>query len=65
VLVFDSLGNPVLSFGQYGLDERSFAFPLGIAVGEDDSIYVTDAQSGRVLIFDPLDQDASFSPDIQ
>jgi DNA-binding beta-propeller fold protein YncE len=57
VLVFDSYGNYLLSFGQYGLDERSFAFPLGIAVASetDDSIYVTDAHGGRVLVFAPLD----------
>jgi DNA-binding beta-propeller fold protein YncE len=55
VLVFDGLGNYVLSFGQYGFDERSFALPMGIAVDEDGAIYVTDARGGRVLVFDPLD----------
>jgi predicted membrane-bound mannosyltransferase/DNA-binding beta-propeller fold protein YncE len=57
VLVFDGYGDYLLSFGQYGFDERSFAFPLGIAVANevDDSIYVTDAHSGRVLVFAPLD----------
>jgi uncharacterized protein (TIGR03663 family) len=55
VLVFDSEGNYVLSFGKYGYDEDSFALPTGIAVAEDGSIYVTDAQSNRVLVFDPLE----------
>jgi DNA-binding beta-propeller fold protein YncE len=55
VLVFDGLGNYVLSFGQYGFDERSFALPSGVAVGADGSIYVSDAHGGRVLVFDPLD----------
>ncbi|MCK4449624.1 MAG: 6-bladed beta-propeller, partial [Anaerolineae bacterium] len=57
VLVFDSLGNYRLSFGQYGFDESSFALPMGIAIGEDGSIYVTDAHSNRVLVFDPLGLD--------
>jgi predicted membrane-bound mannosyltransferase/DNA-binding beta-propeller fold protein YncE len=57
VLVFDGYGDYLLSFGQYGFDEHSFAFPLGIAVASeaDDSIYVTDAHSGRVLVFAPFD----------
>ncbi len=46
-----------LSFGQYGLDERSFALPTGIAVAEDGSIYVVDSHGARVLVFDPLDLD--------
>ncbi|MGD1994760.1 MAG: 6-bladed beta-propeller, partial [Anaerolineae bacterium] len=53
--VFDDAGNYVLSFGQYGFDERSFALPSGIAVGADGSVYVTDAHGGRVLVFDRLD----------
>jgi DNA-binding beta-propeller fold protein YncE/4-amino-4-deoxy-L-arabinose transferase-like glycosyltransferase len=55
VLVFDSEGNYVLSFGKYGYDESSFTLPTGIAVAEDGSIYVADAQSDRVLVFDPLE----------
>ncbi|RLC55102.1 MAG: 6-bladed beta-propeller, partial [Chloroflexota bacterium] len=55
VLVFDSQGNYLLSFGQYGLDDRSFAFPTGVAVAEDGSIYVTDAHGHRVLVFEPLE----------
>lgn len=60
VLVFDSEGNYLLSFGQYGSDERSFTLPQGIAVSgqflaQDGSIYVTDAHSHRVLIFDSTD----------
>ena len=54
VLVFDSLDNRFLSFGQYGLDESSFALPMGIAIAGDGLIYVTDARAGRVLVFDPL-----------
>ena len=54
MLVFDSLDNYFLSFGQYGLDESSFALPMGIAIADDGSIYVADARAGRVLVFDPL-----------
>jgi DNA-binding beta-propeller fold protein YncE len=53
--VFDHLGNFVLSFGQYGFDEGSFALPTGVAVADDGSIYVADAHGGRVLVFDPLE----------
>jgi uncharacterized protein (TIGR03663 family) len=55
VLVFDTLGNYVLSFGQYGIDEKSFAFPTGIDVADDGAIYVVDSHGARVLVFDPLD----------
>ena len=54
VLVFDGQGEYLLSFGQYGFDESSFALPTGIATGEDGSICVTDARSGRMLVFDSL-----------
>ena len=53
VLVFDNLGNYVLSFGQYGFDQQSFALPTGIAIAGDGSIYVADSHGARVLVFDP------------
>jgi len=61
VLVFDSLGNYVLSFGQFGSEAEGidsalpFAMPMGIAVGQDGSVYVTDARGGRVFVFDPIE----------
>jgi DNA-binding beta-propeller fold protein YncE len=55
VLVFDSEGDTLASFGRYGQDDQSFALPQGIAVGAGGTIYVTDAHAHRVLIFDPID----------
>ena len=37
------------------LARGAFLLPTGIAVAEDGSVYVTDAHSDRVLVFDPLD----------
>ena len=55
VLVFDSDGDYLMSFGKQGGDESSFMLPTGIAVADDGTIYVTDAHSSRVLVFDPLE----------
>jgi DNA-binding beta-propeller fold protein YncE/4-amino-4-deoxy-L-arabinose transferase-like glycosyltransferase len=55
VLVFDSQGNYVLSFGKYGTEESAFMLPSGIDVAEGGTIYVSDAHGGRIMVFDPLD----------
>lgn len=52
VLVFDKNGKLVRSFGKYGRDNGLFAYPDGIAVGDDGLIYVADTNSARVQVFD-------------
>jgi DNA-binding beta-propeller fold protein YncE len=54
IIVFDSDGEYLLSFGQFGFDELSLAYPGGIAVDPEGAIYVSDAHSGRVLVFSPI-----------
>jgi DNA-binding beta-propeller fold protein YncE len=52
VLVFDSQGEYLMSFGQYGFDMASFALPLGMAFDEAGDLYVVDGDNSRVLEFD-------------
>ncbi len=56
VLIFDTNGVPILSFGNPGtapLSANQFASLGGVAIGQNDTIFVADAGSGRVLRFDP------------
>jgi DNA-binding beta-propeller fold protein YncE len=52
VLVFDTEGTYLYSFGQFGFDSSSFALPMGVAVGPDGPLYVVDAANHRVMVFD-------------
>jgi uncharacterized protein (TIGR03663 family) len=54
VLAWDSEGQFKATFGLYGSDAQSFALPSGIAVGQDDLVYVADADNHRVMVFAPL-----------
>jgi len=58
VLVFDSEGNFVETFGQFGIDTASFNLPIGIAVDNDGHIFVVDSVNNRVMKFAPLDSEA-------
>jgi DNA-binding beta-propeller fold protein YncE len=51
VLVFDEMGQFLMSFGQYGFDTASFALPLGMAIDSGDNLYVVDSDNSRVLKF--------------
>lgn len=56
VLVYDTVGNCLGSFGQVGRENPNatqFATVGGIGVGADGQVYVADAGSGRVLRFAP------------
>jgi predicted membrane-bound mannosyltransferase/DNA-binding beta-propeller fold protein YncE len=55
VLVFDTDGNFKATFGVYGTDAKSFALPVGIAVGPDSNVYVADSDNHRVMAFPPID----------
>ncbi len=56
VLVFDQDGEFVATFGEYGLDSKSFALPTGIAVDGDGNVYVVDSANHRVMKFAPIGQ---------
>jgi tripartite motif-containing protein 71 len=51
VLVFNSQGKFITTFGQYGLDTASFALPLGMAFDSSGNLYVVDSNNSRVLRF--------------
>ncbi len=53
ILVFDSQGNFLLSFGQYGADMVSFALPLGMAFEANGNLLVVDSDNHRLLEFPP------------
>jgi len=52
VLVFDEVGQFLMSFGQYGFDMASFTLPLGMAFDAQDNLYVVDSDNSRVLKFE-------------
>ena len=51
VRVFDSEGNPLLTFGNKGKDTRYFDFPVSLAVDRKGLIYVVDQHKHKILIF--------------
>jgi streptogramin lyase len=51
ILVFDSAGRFLMTFGQYGFDTASFALPLGMAFDTGGNLYVVDSNNSRVLRF--------------
>lgn len=57
ILVFDTQGNCVGSFGQpadRAVDTSQFQTVGGIAVDSQGFVYVTDSEAGRILKFDPF-----------
>jgi DNA-binding beta-propeller fold protein YncE len=56
VLVFDTDGKFVATFGEYGFDSKTFALPTGIAVDGEGNVYVTDSANHRVMKFAPMSQ---------
>lgn len=50
---FDTEGNFVTGWGEYGLAPGQFHSPLKIGIGLDDSVYVSDEALNRVSKFDP------------
>ncbi len=54
VLVFDKDGNFLATWGDYGADATTFGLALGVVVGEDGAIYVSDSANHRVMKFPPL-----------
>jgi DNA-binding beta-propeller fold protein YncE len=54
VLVFDSQGQFVTTWGDFGEDAMTFSLASGVAVDAAGNVYVTDGKSNRVLKFPPL-----------
>jgi tripartite motif-containing protein 71 len=50
---FDAQGNFLLSFGSRGAGEGQFQYPVGIAVDEQENIYVADYGNNWVQKFSP------------
>jgi DNA-binding beta-propeller fold protein YncE len=54
ILVFDSDGKFLTTWGDFGSDNSTFALVSGIAVDASGNIYVSDAGNQRVMKFPPL-----------
>ena len=52
VTVFGKRCRKVLSFGSYGTGEAQFNHPCGVAVDQQDYIYISDSKNNRVQKFD-------------
>ncbi|MDI6891800.1 MAG: 6-bladed beta-propeller [Actinomycetota bacterium] len=52
IKIFSSRGRLLRKFGRDGDGEGEFAFPNGIAVSEDGTIFVADSNNSRVQVFD-------------
>jgi DNA-binding beta-propeller fold protein YncE len=51
VIAFASDGEPLAAFGQYGPEEEAFGLPVGVAVGPDGGVWVSDAGNHRLSVF--------------
>jgi len=51
VQIFDPNGEPVAAIGQKGKSDGQFAGPEGVALSQDDLLYVSDRGNGRVQVF--------------
>ena len=54
VLIFDTNGQYIGKFGNFGTDANSFGLPNGIFIDSQDNIYVADADNHRILKFPPI-----------
>ncbi|HWI55486.1 MAG TPA: 6-bladed beta-propeller, partial [Desulfobacteria bacterium] len=53
VVVFDSNGNKVRSFGGKGMDPGKFYYPYSVYVSDDNKVYVADSNNNRIQVFRP------------
>jgi len=53
VIVFDSQGVFLFTWGDYGEGMNAFHLPVGIAADSQGGVWVTDAGNGRVMEFQP------------
>lgn len=54
ILIFDSVGNYLGRFGQFGPEETSFGLINGIFIDRDNNLYVADSGNSRILKFGPI-----------
>ncbi|MBI5789179.1 MAG: NHL repeat-containing protein [Candidatus Schekmanbacteria bacterium] len=52
VQVFESNGNFLFKFGEFGSDEGSLNMPMGLGADRAGNIYVADTRNHRVQVFD-------------
>ena len=48
----DVSGKPMMSFGAYGMSSGEFLYPIALAVGPNDWVYVLDSETNFVQCFD-------------
>ena len=51
ILVWDLLGEPLMSWGDFGKEMNSFDLPTGIDIDSSGGIYLADSENNRVLYF--------------
>jgi len=52
VMVFSEDGKELEEFGEFGTGRGKFVFPVGVAIGPEESILVLDRMRHKVLMFD-------------
>ncbi|MDQ3718626.1 MAG: 6-bladed beta-propeller, partial [Thermoproteota archaeon] len=53
IQVFDNNGNFITKWGSIGSGDGQFNSPVGVAVGADGRVYVTDVGNARIQVFRP------------
>ena len=52
IQIFDSAGNFITKFGEYGKGDGQFNYPYGITIDSNGNLYVADSGNDRIQIFD-------------
>jgi len=52
LLKFNALGEPEISFGDYGEGRGRLLNPMQLAISPDDKIFVSDAAQNKLIVFD-------------
>lgn len=54
ILIFDQMGNYLGRFGQFGADADRFGLPNGIAIDNQNNLYIADAGNNRIMRYEAL-----------